>query len=193
MSESANLRSKLIWLQQNINVPKNQWNDFGKYNYRSKEDILEAAKQKCIDQGCTITCDDSVFCADNGWVYIVATATITDAETGESISCRGIAREPESKRGMDASQITGTASSYAGKRALGNLFAIDDTKDSDGYQGEQSGGWQNQQQPDIVMRCRTCGTAYKVAPDTIPQDMNQFGWCAQQYGCTKPDYEIQAV
>lgn len=191
MSDPVNLRSKLIWLQQNINVPKNQWNDFGKYNYRSKEDILEAAKPKCIDQGCTVTCDDSILCTENGWVYIVSTATLTDSETGETISCHGLAREPESKKGMDASQITGTASSYAGKRALGNLFAIDDTKDSDGY--GQCEAPQSQQSTDVVMLCRTCGTAYRVAPDTTPQDMNQFGWCAQQAGCTRPDYEIQAV
>ena len=125
------IRQKLIELQATLKVEKGQWNDFGKYKYRSKEDILEAAKPLCRERGLLLLVDDDVTCMPNGWVYVRATAAIVDALTFERIEAHGWAREPESKKGMDGSQITGTASSYAGKRALGNLFAIDDTKDSD--------------------------------------------------------------
>lgn len=123
--------NKLLEIQRDLKCDKGQYNSFGKYPYRSKEDILEAAKPLVHNLGCILTCTDEIVCLDNGWVYIKTTASLIDCETGQIISCDGLAREPESKKGMDASQITGTASSYAGKRALGNLFALDDTKDAD--------------------------------------------------------------
>ena len=124
------INASLLAVQRDLKVPKNQHNSFGKYNYRSCEDILEAAKPICIENGAILTCDTEVRLVGARF-YIEATARLTDIATGDSIACKGYAREPETKKGMDESQITGTAESYAKKRALGNLFSIDDTKDAD--------------------------------------------------------------
>ena len=119
---------KLSEIQSKIKVPKNQFNSFGKYKYRSCEDILEVVKQVINPLGFSITLTDEVVNVGNH-NYLKATAIITDGTI--SYSCTGLAREEETKKGMDSSQITGTASSYARKYALNGLFAIDDTKDSD--------------------------------------------------------------
>lgn len=124
------INASLLAVQRDLKVPKNQHNSFGKYNYRSCEDILEAATPICIENGAILTCDTEVRLVGARF-YIEATARLTDIATGDSIACKGYAREPETKKGMDESQITGTAESYAKKRALGNLFSIDDTKDAD--------------------------------------------------------------
>ena len=151
------IHKSLLELQGTLKVEKGQYNSFGKYKYRSKEDILEAAKPLCRERGLLLLCEDEVVQVDDGWVYVKTTATLMDAETGEVVSASGWAREPEEKKGMDASQITGTASSYAGKRALGNLFAIDDTKDSDAYQGASQ---QAPQDGPFIGACTACGTRY---------------------------------
>lgn len=124
-----NIQEKLIEIQKELKAPKSQYNNFGKYSYRSAEDILEAVKPICHEQKCTITLSDEVKELNNGWVYITAIATLSDAES--SISVQAHARESETRKGMDSSQITGSSSSYARKYALNGLFAIDDTKDSD--------------------------------------------------------------
>lgn len=124
-----NIQEKLIEIQKELKAPKSQYNNFGKYSYRSAEDILEAVKPICHEQKCTITLSDEVKELNNGWVYITAIATLSDAES--SVSVQAHARESETRKGMDASQITGSSSSYARKYALNGLFAIDDTKDSD--------------------------------------------------------------
>jgi len=120
---------KLTDLRSELSVPKNQFNSFGKYKYRSQEDILEALKPllKKYDLGLTIS-DDIVSVLDR--VYIKATIIIWDNDKVITTST-GFAREPLSKKGMDESQITGAASSYARKYALNALFLIDDTKDAD--------------------------------------------------------------
>ena len=120
---------ELITIQAELKAPKNQENKFGGYRYRSAEDILEAAKKVLNKVGCYLTISDTVEMVGNR-IYIVATATLTNSE-GQSISTRAYAREEESKKGMDAAQITGSASSYARKYALNGLFCIDDTKDPD--------------------------------------------------------------
>lgn len=121
---------KLAKVQQELKAPKGQFNSFGKYKYRSCEDILEAVKPLLGAVKATLTIsDDMDFVGDR--YYIVATATFTDAETGECVCVLARAREEQDKKGMDGSQITGTASSYARKYALNGLFCIDDTKDSD--------------------------------------------------------------
>lgn len=120
---------ELIIIQAELKAPKNQENKFGGYRYRSAEDILEAAKKVLNKVGCYLTISDTVEMVGNR-IYIVATATLTNSE-GQSISTRAYAREEESKKGMDAAQITGSASSYARKYALNGLFCIDDTKDPD--------------------------------------------------------------
>lgn len=119
---------ELISIQMELKAPKNQYNKFGNFNYRSKEDILEALKPLLKKHNALLNICDEVVSHGNR-VYIQATATISVGD--KSVSAKGFAREAESKKGMDDSQITGTASSYAGKYALGNLFLIDDTKDAD--------------------------------------------------------------
>jgi len=121
---------KLLEIQRDLKVEKGQWNSFGKYKYRSKEDILEAAKPLCHDRGLVIICNDEIMDV-GGWKYVLCHALLVDTETKDTVSALGIAREPETKKGMDGSQITGTASSYARKYALNGLFLIDDTKDAD--------------------------------------------------------------
>lgn len=121
---------KLIEIQNELKAPKSRFNSFGKYNYRSAEDILEAAKQVNKKHGCTLIVSDKVELIGNRF-YVKATATLYDIENGENTSVTAYAREDETKRGMDGSQITGTASSYARKYALNGLYNIDDTKDAD--------------------------------------------------------------
>ena len=122
---------KLIKVQQELKAPKNQRNTFGNYNYRSAEDILEALKPVLAAHDATVFISDKVVVKENCWAYIESTATFVDIETGESISTTAFAREAENKKGMDASQITGSASSYARKYALNGLFLIDDAVDPD--------------------------------------------------------------
>ncbi len=120
------ITKKLNEIQQNLVAPKNQRNNFGNYNYRSCEDILEAVKPLLGD--CTLVINDEIINIGDRY-YIKATATVSNGE--ESVSNSALARESEAKKGMDDSQITGSTSSYARKYALNGLFAIDDTKDAD--------------------------------------------------------------
>lgn len=122
---------KLIKVQQELKVPKNQRNTFGNYNYRSGEDILEALKPILAKYEATASLSYKIVVKENLWTYVEATATFVDIETGEYTCTTGYAREAETKKGMDPSQITGSASSYAGKYALNGMFLIDDTKDAD--------------------------------------------------------------
>lgn len=121
---------KLLAIQKELKVPKAQRNDFGKYNYRSCEDILEEVKPHLDRVKAALLISDSLELIGNRY-YVKATATVVDIETGESVSVTAFAREDESRKGMDASQITGSTSSYARKYALNGLLCIDDTKDSD--------------------------------------------------------------
>lgn len=120
--------NKLLKIQTELKAPKGQFNKFGNYKYRSCEDILEALKPLLAKEGCTLTLSDEIV-EIGGRVYVKATATLTDGTATERVTA--YAREEESKKGMDASQVTGAASSYARKYALNGLFCIDDTKDAD--------------------------------------------------------------
>ena len=122
------IHEKLITVQKNLVAPKSNYNNFGKYKYRSAEDILEAVKPLNAENGLLLTISDEPLLIGD-WHYIKATATITDGT--ESIVVTAYARESLNKKGMDDSQITGTASSYARKYALNGLYLIDDTKDAD--------------------------------------------------------------
>lgn len=124
------LYGRLLRVQKDLKAPKNQYNSFGKYRYRSCEDILEGVKPILQEYGCAIVLSDTIEQIGDRF-YVKATATFYDCETGESISNTAYARESDDKKGMDASQITGTASSYARKYALNGLLLIDDTKDAD--------------------------------------------------------------
>ena len=119
----------LAQIQSELKAPKGQRNTFGKYNYRSCEDILEAVKPLLQERGLVILITDDIVQLGDRY-YVRATATIYDSE-GSYISNSALAREEAVKKGMDASQITGATSSYARKYALNGLFAIDDTKDAD--------------------------------------------------------------
>jgi hypothetical protein len=120
---------ELIAIQSELKAPKSQFNKFGGYKYRKAEDILEAVKPLLAKQKCTLIITDDVVLIGNR-IYVKATATIKN-EKGECETTTGWAREEETKKGMDGSQITGASSSYARKYALNGLFAIDDNADSD--------------------------------------------------------------
>ncbi len=119
---------KLSRIQAELKVPKNQRNNYGNYNYRSCEDILEAVKPLLEKEGLVLTITDSIEMIGNRY-YVKATATITDGE--KSISTTAFARESDDKKGMDAAQLTGACSSYSRKYSLNGLFCIDDTRDAD--------------------------------------------------------------
>ena len=122
---------KLMLIQASLKAPKNQRNAFGNYNYRSCEDILEAVKPLLYDTQTTLTISDDIV-EVGGRIYVKATATLKDCETWEIIEQNSAyARESESKKWMDDSQITWATSSYARKYALNGLFCIDDVKDAD--------------------------------------------------------------
>ena len=122
---------KLVAIQSELKAPKNQRNDFGKYNYRSCEDIFEAVKPLLAKYGVILVISDDLV-EVGGRNYVKATATLTNVgEQQAKISNCAFAREEETKKGMDGSQITGASSSYARKYALNGLFLIDDTRDSD--------------------------------------------------------------
>lgn len=136
-------------IQQELKAPKGQYNNFGKYKYRSAEDILEAVKPLLGKYGAQLTLTDEII-EVGGRIYVKATAKLTDGK--EEAVTTAFAREPAEKKGMDESQITGTASSYARKYALNGLFLIDDTKDADTdeyskQQGKQAPKQQPAQQP----------------------------------------------
>lgn len=125
-----NIYEKLSAIQSQVHVGKGQYNSFGKYSYRSAEDILEAVKPVCRENGCVLTLADEMVVLE-GRFYVKAIATLTDIESLETVSVTAFAREEETKKGMDASQVTGACSSYARKYALNGLFNLDDSKDAD--------------------------------------------------------------
>ena len=133
---------ELITIQSELKAPKTQVNKFGGYKYRKAEDILEAVKPLLAKQKCTLIITDDIVLVGNR-IYVKATATIKN-EKGECETSTGWAREEETKKGMDASQVTGASSSYARKYALNGLFAIDDNADSDATNDVQHQATQQQ-------------------------------------------------
>lgn len=121
---------KLSAIQVKLNAPKKQYNSYGKYNYRSCEDILEGLKPHLEETKTAVTVNDEIVLIGERY-YVKATATLHDCESDKSVSNTAFAREELTKKGMDASQITGSTSSYARKYALNGLFCIDDVKDAD--------------------------------------------------------------
>lgn len=132
---------ELINIQSELKAPKTQFNKFGNYNYRKAEDILEAVKPLLKREVCTLTITDEIVQVGNR-IYVKATATLKNSQ-GEVEQTTGFAREDEMQKGMNGSQLTGSASSFARKYALNGLFAIDDNQDSDttnvGNQAQQVG------------------------------------------------------
>lgn len=125
-----NIREKLAAIQSELKAPKNLYNSFGKYSYRNAEGICEAFKPYGKKYGLSLVLSDDVV-EIGGRVYVMATATLYDTESPDSIGVSAYAREAETKKGMDDSQVTGATSSYARKYALNGLFLLDDTKDPD--------------------------------------------------------------
>lgn len=156
---------ELIAIQSELKAPKSQFNKFGGYKYRKAEDILEAVKPLLNKQKCTLTITDDIVMVGNR-IYVKATATIKN-EKGECETTTGWAREEETKKGMDGSQITGASSSYARKYALNGLFAIDDNADSDTTNDGQHQEAQQQTQTQQPAAQQT------ASPQYHPSDLNE--------------------
>ena len=131
-----NVHEALCYIQANLKCPKNQKNNFGNYSYRSCEDILKSLKPILKETQCYIKFEDQVLTVMDR-VYIRSTALLHHIPSNKNLESSAQARESESKKGMDASQITGTASSYARKYALNGMFAIDDNKDADFFDNKK--------------------------------------------------------
>ena len=145
MAEGKPIYAALMAVQAELKAPKGQHNSFGKYDYRSAEDIIEAVKPLLKENGLFLNMSDDIVLIGDRY-YIKATVKVVDIVTGESVQTSALAREAAQKKGMDESQVTGTASSYARKYALNGLFAIDDTKDADTDQyKQQTSGYQTAQ------------------------------------------------
>ena len=197
---------KLLQIQTSLKAPKSQYNKFGNYNYRNCEDILEALKPLLKELNTVIVITDDIIFLE-GRFYIKATAKLIDIEDGTSIENVAFAREEESKKGMDASQVTGASSTYARKYALNGLFAIDDTKDSDTTNNtnsdENSEKKQKTRSKNVVQLqidkviCPKCGVEMKGSVTTksgkvlSPEKfVAQYGMCDQ---CKKKEKEVLEV
>ena len=188
---------ELIAIQSELKAPKTQVNKFGGYKYRKAEDILEAVKPLLAQQKCTLTITDDIVLIGNR-IYVKATANIKN-EKGECETSTGWAREEESKKGMDASQITGASSSYARKYALNGLLAIDDNQDSD---TTNDGQQQTQQQAQANQQATNSGGS-QLHPDNLKEGLyylnlsinkEQLLWTVQTYHplCSNDQF-MQAV
>lgn len=170
---------KLSAIQAELKVPKDQHNNFGNYNYRSCEDILEKVKPICkAHKTVLILSDDLANIGDR--YYVKAKAELIDLESGDFIDTFAFAREEQEKKGMDGSQVTGASSSYARKYALNGLFNIDDVKDSDFTNQETKAEPPKRKQwPDSVVQgpliCIDCGA--EVSEKVRSFSMNKFGKC----------------
>ena len=162
---------ELIAIQSELKAPKSQFNKFGGYKYRKAEDILEAVKPLLAKQKCTLTITDDVVLIGNR-IYVKATATIKN-EKGECETTTGWAREEESKKGMDGSQITGASSSYARKYALNGLFAIDDNADSDTTNDVQHQASQQQTQTQQLAAQPSQAAQQPATPQYHTNDLNE--------------------
>ena len=148
--------------QAELKAPKNQYNSFGKYNYRSCEDILEAAKPINKKYGLVLLLTDKPVCIGQRY-YIEATARLYDIESEQFIEATASAREADTKKGMDDSQVTGTASSYARKYALNGLYNIDDTKDADTDAYKKQTTTNTTAAPEY--KCADCGKPFEAFRD----------------------------
>lgn len=164
MENKMTLHEKLNLIQTKLEAPKDLYNKFGNYRYRSAESILAATKPFLREMGLTLVTESKISEHLNR-IYVECTVTISDGKTSESAS--GMAREEETKKGMDGSQITGAAMSYAKKYALGNLFAIDDTKDTDTTEYAQ------QVQEVQAAQQSTTATVSQAKPKQAPKQVKQ--------------------
>lgn len=166
---------ELITIQSKLKAPKSQFNRFGNYKYRKAEDILEAVKPLLAEQNCTLVITDDIVLVGNR-IYVKATATLKNGK-GDTETATGLAREEETKKGMDASQITGAASSYARKYALNGLFAIDDNQDSDTTNVGEHQQTQGQQQ--VQQQVSTPSTS-QYNPNDINEALQMVARCVSR-------------
>lgn len=186
---------ELITIQSELKAPKSQFNRFGNYKYRKAEDILEAVKPLLKKESCTLTITDDIIQIGSR-IYVKATATLKNSK-GDTESTQGWAREEDTKKGMDASQITGASSSYARKYALNGLFAIDDNADSDTTNVGDT------HQPATQSATATPAQQQQYHPDNLQEAMymltkcqtkDQVVWLLQTYQplCANPQF-MQSV
>lgn len=144
----SNVYQKLTEVQNELSVPKTQYNSFGNFHYRTAEDIKNAVKPYLLAKGLNLVVNSKVLFVHDGWVYQEATAVLTDVVTLDRIEVTAAARESESKAKMDLSQMSGSANSYASKYALGGMFLLDDNADADtdAYHNQQIEKPKNKQQ-----------------------------------------------
>lgn len=180
------LTEKMIAVQSALKAPKSQKNTFANYNYRSCEDILEAAKPLLKENGLMLTIKDEVVLIGDRY-YVKATARITDGE--EYTETTAYAREAEDRKGLDCAQLTGSTSSYARKYCLNGLLCIDDTKDSDALPAEDKSDKKPEKKPvqkPKVWICEDCGktvtgTSKYTADEVASRAQKAFGhiYCAE--------------
>ena len=161
---------ELINIQSELKAPKSQYNSFGKYQYRNAEDILEAVKPLLKKNNCYLTITDEIILIGDRY-YVKATAEITNGT--EVVVTSALAREEESKKGMDSAQLTGATSSYARKYALNGLFCIDDTKDSDynnqGDKGDKGGQESAKQVPAPVKEVKQAPNVPSIPEEVLKE------------------------
>lgn len=189
-----NFFKRVVKAQAEIKAPKGQRNTFGNYNYRSCEDILEAAKPVCATNGLLLTITDKLVLIGDRY-YVEATARLIDTDGAGALENTAYAREAKEKKGMDESQVTGTASSYARKYALNGLFCIDDTRDADTdeYQRQERGLRDAEEvlrrfnEPPKKIVCEECGKTVlgykgKNGDDVTPE--KHIAYTQKQFGKT---------
>ena len=172
---------KLLAIQRELKAPKNQYNSFGKYNYRSCEDILTAVKPLLAENKLTLRLSDKVVCIGERY-YVEAHAVLTDYTDGTDVQSCAYAREDESKKGMDGSQITGTASSYARKYALNGLFLIDDTEDADTEAHRRqmdNADKAEKKKPAPELRCNDCHEIIKGYTSSKGNEVSAEQWAGK--------------
>lgn len=192
--ETTSIYTRLINVQNALKAPKNKDNSFGKYKYRSLEDILENAKPLLKDNGLILILDDEIV-EISGRFYVKARATVID-EDGNEINAVAYARESESKSGMDAAQLTGSCSSYARKYAVSGLFCIDNNKDIDSDEYTQQG---TQQAAKTTRKKKTEPVPDSVAnavlnpptPDDVPVEITDNPDEMPPYFCVQCGNEIK--
>lgn len=172
---------RLLEIQQKLKAPKDQYNSYGEYNFRSAEGILEAVKPLLKETKMVLIISDDLIQLGDRY-YIKAIATLYDAETGKEIHhCTAAAREAEIKKGMDSAQITGSTSSYARKYALNGLFCIDDVKDPDTINKHDKEETQNNELSLEKTLCPKCGKK------TTKGALNNWGMCGDCYRASKKE------
>ena len=186
-NKTLTLQEKLMHIQHELKAPKNLRNNFGGYNYRNAESILEALKPLLVKYGATVTITDTIEDI-GGRIYVKATASFYGADSSAPVEVTAYAREAETKKGMDDAQVTGATSSYARKYALNGLFLLDDTQDVDteAYQKAERGP---QSAPQASSNKTTPKT--KAKPQSKPQTATQTAPTPQQ--APQPDPEVMEL